>query len=531
MEILKKLLNKIDRWAMFPKESSVLKALADKLSKINDRYRDSVTVAVDGIIGLDIVALYYVFLMLVMRKKMKKQICVLVVTKRRKDKYLKSNRIYKYFFKTKYVSYEAALNAGEEKKAAERTAAIIKETKNGQDVLNIREIGVNIGPNIYAQYLRNHYVGRIGEIDKNVKDEISKGIRNVYAAEKIVRTYNPDYLLITHSDYHDFGSLFKNMLIKARTAVVTIPYEIGRICGRVYLAPEDYENDPKNYVFSVTDEFFARVKNAFTAEQNDIISKQLNSRYAGKDNSMCGGYHAHTKKYMCEDLKQKLGLKDMDRKVVLIAVHLLWDDATSSYRNVYNGYEEWLKNTLEIIRNNPNMYWIVKGHPSEMHMGTKRYNREIVEETFGGNLPEHIKFIDGDADINTFSLIDLSDVVLTVRGTIGLEAAFKGKKVILGGSGPYSGFSFSENCVTKEEYEKCLLNIHKNTLALSEEQKKDARVACYAYFIEKAPVCGALNYGTAISAFKELKPEEVINDGALGRFADGIICKKRGDLL
>ena len=56
-----------------------------------------------------------------------------------------------------------------------------------------------------------------------------------------------------------------------------------------------------------------------------------------------------------------------------------------------------------------------------------------------GNLPGHVKLMRADTGINTFSLFDVADYGLTVRGTIGMELPCFGIPVVTAGTGRYSG--------------------------------------------------------------------------------------------
>ena len=78
-----------------------------------------------------------------------------------------------------------------------------------------------------------------------------------------------------------------------------------------------------------------------------------------------------------------------------------------------------------------------------------------------GELPPHIKILKADSQINTFSLFDLIDYGLTVRGTIGLELPCFGVPIITAGSGRYSGNGFTIDPTEYESYKNTLMNIHK----------------------------------------------------------------------
>ena len=72
------------------------------------------------------------------------------------------------------------------------------------------------------------------------------------------------------------------------------------------------------------------------------------------------------------------------------------------------------------------------------------------------------------------------DYVVTGRGTIGMEAASEGKKVVICGSAPYSNCGIVFNPKTKKKYFDCLLNIN-NLKFDKEEIKKLSRKLVYTF--------------------------------------------------
>jgi capsule polysaccharide export protein KpsC/LpsZ len=74
------------------------------------------------------------------------------------------------------------------------------------------------------------------------------------------------------------------------------------------------------------------------------------------------------------------------------------------------------------------------------------------------------------------------DYCLTVRGTIGIEAALFGIPVITAGTGRYDNFGFTIDSTSKEDYLEKLSRVH-NFPALTPEQTNLAHKFAYATFI------------------------------------------------
>jgi hypothetical protein len=114
-----------------------------------------------------------------------------------------------------------------------------------------------------------------------------------------------------------------------------------------------------------------------------------------------------------------------------------------------------------MIKTIHNVNWVVKDHPFACmydEIGVvpammKKYNINYVPD-----------------DINAKSILEISDSVVTVRGTVGLEAPVFDIKPILSGYAYYCMYGFTINCETKEEYYKALASITFKS-PLTEDQK------------------------------------------------------------
>jgi hypothetical protein len=113
-------------------------------------------------------------------------------------------------------------------------------------------------------------------------------------------------------------------------------------------------------------------------------------------------------------------------------------------------YYKWLEETLNCCAEAKNTTWIVKPHPSCALYGEEDKVNELVYELAASNV-----FM-CPADLNTRSLADCADFILTVHGTAGLEYSCLGIPTILAGQPFYSGFGFTYEPKSKEEYSKCI---------------------------------------------------------------------------
>jgi hypothetical protein len=150
-----------------------------------------------------------------------------------------------------------------------------------------------------------------------------------------------------------------------------------------------------------------------------------------------------------------------DLPICTIYLHAFSDANHYEQKMIYRSYFEWCMDTINVIKTINHVNWVVKDHPlcclydevGVVPALMKKYNINYVPD-----------------DINARSILEISDSIVTVRGTVGLEAPNFDIKPILSGYSYYNMYGFTINCETKEEYYKALSAITFKT-QLTEEQK------------------------------------------------------------
>jgi hypothetical protein len=107
--------------------------------------------------------------------------------------------------------------------------------------------------------------------------------------------------------------------------------------------------------------------------------------------------------------------------------------------------------------------WVVKVHPFNVF----KLQRETVTETSEMRLlrplfplPDHVRILHADTDINTQSLFPVVDCVLTVNGTVGMEFPCFGIPSLVAGTGRYNGLGFTIEPKTREAYFDALRSLN-----------------------------------------------------------------------
>lgn len=189
-----------------------------------------------------------------------------------------------------------------------------------------------------------------------------------------------------------------------------------------------------------------------------------------------------------DEVIQQLCL-DPNKKTAVVFSHVLWDATFFYGTSIFQDYEMWLIETVKAACKNSNLNWLIKLHPDlvwklkyEKHTGELRDS--IAIRSAVGNLPDHVKVIGPETDVSTLSFFQITDVCVTVRGTIGIEMACYGIPVLTAGTGRYAGLGFTVDSATKDEYLSRLADAHMMP-RLADAQVELARRFGYMLFMRR----------------------------------------------
>ena len=190
------------------------------------------------------------------------------------------------------------------------------------------------------------------------------------------------------------------------------------------------------------------------------IDIYLNKRFKGKIKQQTT-IDAFSKKQRVD--LDKLFLKKKYKKVILFAPHAFSDANHGRGKMIFDSYYHQFLETLKIAKKNKEFLWIIKNHPSNYKYKSKKYihgEEEIVKSIIGDFKKTNIQYC--PKYISTYSLIKFSDLIITGRGSIGMEAAVLGKKALLCGESFYSNLGITIDPKNQKEYERIIMRFKKD---------------------------------------------------------------------
>ena len=137
---------------------------------------------------------------------------------------------------------------------------------------------------------------------------------------------------------------------------------------------------------------------------------------------------------------------------------------------------------------NTNVSWIIKAHPANTvkNLRDNKINRselDAIKEVVN-TLPDHIQFVDAKDSTSTLSFFKSIDYCVTVRGTVGIEAACWGVPVLTAGSGRFDKIGFTIDHNSTQSYLKSLKKIEE-IKRIDNKRKKLAIAFGYNLFCKR----------------------------------------------
>lgn len=378
-----------------------------------------------------------------------------------------------------------------------RARDLLDNVKTVRDLVALVVGGVAIGRHAVSRFMQERQVGSIA-IDayrEPLAAQLAASLAAIRAARKCLTQQRARIVLMNERGYTPFGEFFDLALIDRRRVVQYVSSH--RDDSRVYKA---YSTDTRSeHPYSLSVESWANALDVeFGKDQEKALLQEWEDFYREKT-----WFNFQRLQHLASlqdrgSIFAKLGL-DKDKKTAVIYSHIFWDATFFYGESLYDDYKEWFVDTVRVANLNQNVNWVVKLHPVNVWR-KERQADGIVRENYaeiealaeaGIIIADHVKILMPDTDISSWSLFEASDYCLTVRGTVGIENAALGHRVVVAGSGHYSGRGFTLNPATVEEYRALLLRIEMLPPPTEDERRRALR---YGYWLLKRKPYTLQNY-------------------------------------
>ncbi|MDT7041537.1 hypothetical protein [Candidatus Nitronereus thalassa] len=375
---------------------------------------------------------------------------------------------------------------------------VVRDARSVDDLLNFEYCNARVGRFAVATMLRRLRLGSLEFNSEQIREPLVKHLVTSMAfarsAQEILHQVKPDLAMFVDGVYTPEGELFDNCLAYG---IEAISWDIGHKNNSIMF--KRYSYDIRNdHPWSISNETWELLKNLdWTEAHTKELNQEFYNGYASGSWYSANGTQFNKRFMNPDEIKEKIGLNP-SKKTAIVFPHILWDAPIFHGENLFESYKEWFIETVRMACQNEQVNWVIKIHPAHVGKGTvEGFHGEPAEvialrEVFG-LLPAHIFLLPAHYDISTLSLFPIMDYCLTVRGTVGIEAARMGVPVLTGGSGRYSHKGFTIDSQTKEQYFTRLSSIQ-NIPPLTQKQKELADRFAYGTFMLRPLPLTSMNF-------------------------------------
>jgi len=342
--------------------------------------------------------------------------------------------------------------------------------KNKQRLFSVTYRGIKCGDAIHDTILRmrgkNDIIFDCFDISiKEYRKFLKDTFLTIDRSFKFFQAKKPRYLLTSHPVFN--WELIAAVSRRFGSEILYLAYDKPEVFVKVDL------NQNFEVAIKTQNLIRAQIENSWDCElETESVPKvSLNSEQdffiyqtEGKDGS---------------HLYKELGM-ERGNKNVFIMLHCLSDAPRGSADlNVYSDYNEWFIETLRIIRDIPNINWIIREHPQASFYRQDNYVKRIFDENKTANMFWCDKNISGNV-IRT-----IADYVVTCIGDVGIEYWAYGIPTVTVGETYYSDAGISYNTKSKEQYREILKSIEYLSPPSSESVKLAQK---YIHLLKKLQV-------------------------------------------
>jgi len=335
--------------------------------------------------------------------------------------------------------------------------AILARCKSVQELKEFIFEDIRVGLYAVSLTLRYHRIGSLdlGEPQQRLMliEQLASAMLYASAAQSIVRSIRPQMALYMDGVYTPEAEFVDACLANG---VDAISWDMAHRSDTLMLKRYKNWNSERDRN-SLSQKSWEILRDMpWSDRHREQLQQEIYDSYATGDWYNNSDTQFNKRLLDANTVNRELGL-DARKKTAFIFLPILWDATLVGGIDLFRDYEEWLVETVRAACRNDRVKWVIKVHPA--HVGKALddgFHGEPAEvialRQHIGELPPHISLIPADSPISTYSLFTKMDYCLTVRGTVGIEAAILGIPVLTAGTGRYDRRGFTYDSKTCEEF-------------------------------------------------------------------------------
>lgn len=297
----------------------------------------------------------------------------------------------------------------------------------------------------------------LNDIDVNDKEVYELTFRNnaeisLCIGKYIKQIIKPDVFVTSHGIYSLWGPAYNYL---KSSQVPTVIYGLhAHVKASMAISDMIFNfmnesNDWKQYTNKST-----------TQEERIKVDLYMRERMDGACTDVAAYFSNYNHSEFFSKIHNKIkNFKNNNKRIYCAFPNVIWDGADDKRNLAFLSIIDWLKNSVEIMKNKPQDLLLIRCHPAE---STYYKTGKSIYEILMKEVPDidkyaNIVIIPPDERFNTYEFVKENiDVALIYNGFMGLEMPYLGIPTIVAGCGVYALEGINLFVKTQDEYRELL---------------------------------------------------------------------------
>lgn len=329
-----------------------------------------------------------------------------------------------------------------------------------QELLNFEYNGVPFGEIVEGVMFRYYKSLTFGEDALEVAKRFMKtALTNYFFLEKKVSENRYSYVMFSHGIYCTWQPVVEYCVKKS---IPFICYDRAKTKAHANFCL----NSPSP-AWDINESWERLKEYELNNKELSMVENYLRERELQKGDVYA--YNFAEKEKDIHNLRKKLNIKD-GAKVITIFTNLIWDAANVARDVAFKSPLDCILKTINHFKDKKEVHILIRTHPAEYLLGTRESYSDLIKNAFEV-LPENVTIISPELKVNSFSVLELSDVGVVHTSTVGLEMAIEGKPTILISETHYRNKGFTFDATSPDHYFNLLGNLLNGDLKIHEQVK------------------------------------------------------------
>lgn len=337
------------------------------------------------------------------------------------------------------------------------------------DVTDVRYEGVDVSrfaTVTLRKFLLRYHVDVTGEDEAFYRGFLRSGLRLAAATAALLDEYDV-HVTLGHDHKYVYGGI--PLAVSTARDVPAYSHSLGYQDQTMLISNVEHRSSFPQYERPEVVE--TELDTPLTDRQAEEIETLMSERASGEATR-----HVYSS-------TSRTGVETADPTVVAgMFTNLIWDASLAADAALFGDVFDWIETTVRRASDCDDLRLLVKCHPAEAKRGTNESVAEWIQRRFDP-LPDNVDILPPDTDVDTYQMIRDLDVGFVYNSTVGLEMAYEGTPVVVGGDTHYKGFDFTIDPTDVDEY--CRLIDDAGDLRMSNEMQRRARRYAYFLFVQK----------------------------------------------